>query len=147
MLFIPFAPESVKAACFVVWLFGFVLALFIFNPMPKLPATEDIVKDIREKHQRTQIFEQTLQMSCKHLTRLSSVVVTCRQCGERFLKVENTPTVSCPGCGRAVFRHREPSGICGIDGSRVSKEQLTKCLNLDGKGACECPKIEAQNAR
>jgi DNA-directed RNA polymerase subunit RPC12/RpoP len=96
--------------------------------------------------QRTRVLEQTLQGSCRNLTRLSSVVVTCSHCGEKFLKVESVHAVSCPRCGRTIFRQKELSGICDIDGIRVSKDQLMKCLNLDGKSAFECPKTKNEDS-
>lgn len=127
-----FIPQSIKAAYVAVWFLSLIVIaaisgalIYMRNP---LPSTKDIIRSINEEHQRALRLEQTLQTSCGHLTRLSSVVVTCSRCGEKFLRLQNISVVSCPGCGKTVFRQREPSAICDIDGSRVSKEQLTDCL-------------------
>ncbi len=107
--------------------------------------TKILEQNARLEAQREQRYRQRLESICKHLTRLSSVIVKC-QCGKEFLRmdliIEDTledtiqrlkergypTTMKCPRCGRTIMRSRDPSAVCSLDGTRVRGEKLFLCM-------------------
>lgn len=122
-----------------------IISLTVFYLIPILKFNEHYQRQRQIEIERLRKYESRLQRICKHLTRLSSVVIKC-QCGLVFLRtdlgIEGTyeatiqklkeqgypTTMKCPRCGKTIVRTREPSGVCALDGKRVSREQLFNCL-------------------